>query len=85
MDIVGLTIEEASEKLRSKEVSSVELTEAYLSRIAEVDAGDGAISAYIEVSKDLALAEPFPNALSWAIRSMSPSPLKTKAASPSPG
>ncbi|MCK4846816.1 MAG: Asp-tRNA(Asn)/Glu-tRNA(Gln) amidotransferase subunit GatA [Deltaproteobacteria bacterium] len=56
MDIIGLTIEEAGKRLRSKEVSSVELTEAYLSRIDTVDTGDDAISAYIHVARDLALA-----------------------------
>lgn len=56
MKITGLTIEDAGNQLRSKDASSVELTEAYLSRIKEVDAGDGKVSAYIHVAKDLALA-----------------------------
>lgn len=56
MDIIGLTIEEAGKRLRSKEISSVELTEAYLSRIDTVDTGDDAISAYLHVARDSALA-----------------------------
>ena len=56
MKITGLTIEEAGRRLRSKEVSSVELTDAYLKRIDEIDVGAGGLSAYIHISKDLALA-----------------------------
>lgn len=56
MDLIGLTIEEAGRRLRSKEITSVELTEAYLKRISDIDSGTDGIAAYIEVSKDLALA-----------------------------
>ena len=52
MELYTLTIHEAQQKLRQGEISSVELTESVLARIAEIDAGVG---AYISVQADLAL------------------------------
>ncbi len=53
MELYELTAHEAAEKLRAREVSSVELTTAYLDRIAAVD---GAIHAYLTVLREEALA-----------------------------
>jgi aspartyl-tRNA(Asn)/glutamyl-tRNA(Gln) amidotransferase subunit A len=47
------TIAEAAEKLRSKAISSVELTQAHLERIRAVD---GAVHAFLNVTADAALA-----------------------------
>lgn len=51
MDILSLTLSELSELLRKRELSSLELTEAYLKRICEKD---GELCAYITVSADSA-------------------------------
>jgi aspartyl-tRNA(Asn)/glutamyl-tRNA(Gln) amidotransferase subunit A len=48
------TIAEAAEKLRAKEISSVELTQAHLDRIKAVD---GALHAFLTVTAEAALAE----------------------------
>ncbi len=52
MDIIFRPIHELSEALRSGDISSVELTEAFLRRIKDVD---GRIHAYITVMEDDAL------------------------------
>ena len=52
-DLVTLGLKEAAIKLRNKEISSTELTQAYLDRI---NARDGEINSYITVSADEALA-----------------------------
>jgi len=44
-DLVGLSAAEISQKLRAGEVSSVEVTQAYLDRIADVDSSVGAYLA----------------------------------------
>src|SRR5579875_697785 len=48
------TIAETAEKLRAKEISAVELTQAHLDRIRAVD---GAVHAFLRVTADEALAE----------------------------
>ncbi len=50
-ELISLTIAEAREKLRSKQFSAVELTDAYLSAI---DAANGALNAYVTVTPDKA-------------------------------
>ncbi len=50
--ITNLSIKEMQEKLSTKEISSLELTSAYLKNI---EAGDGNIGSYITVTKDIAL------------------------------
>ena len=52
MELYALTIHEAQEKLRSGEITSVELTESILERIAAVDDN---VHAFISVQADLAL------------------------------
>lgn len=52
MELYSLTIHEAQQKLRAGEISSLELTESVLQRIAEVEEK---IGAYICVQEDLAL------------------------------
>jgi aspartyl-tRNA(Asn)/glutamyl-tRNA(Gln) amidotransferase subunit A len=52
-DLTSLTIAEAREKLRAKDITSVELTDAYLSAI---DASNGALNAYVKVTPDRARA-----------------------------
>lgn len=52
-DLTQLSITEALEKLDAGSLSAVELTRAYLARIAEVDS---AIGAYLTVSEDAAIA-----------------------------
>jgi len=54
MSLAALTLHEAGEKLRSREISSVELTEAVFQRIAETD---DKIHAYITLAKDAALEQ----------------------------
>ncbi len=54
IDLTRLTITEALERLRQREISSLELTEAHLRRIEALDAG---LRAYLCVTSDLALAE----------------------------
>lgn len=54
MELHELSIQEASEKLSGREISSVELTEAVLKRI---DAVDGKVEAYLTVTRDQALAQ----------------------------
>ncbi|WP_439871799.1 Asp-tRNA(Asn)/Glu-tRNA(Gln) amidotransferase subunit GatA [Rhizobium leguminosarum] len=50
-ELTSLTIAEAREKLRAKEITAIELTEAYISAI---DAANGRLNAYIKVTPDLA-------------------------------
>ncbi len=50
-DLTALTIREASEKLASREISAMELTAAYLDRIAAVDGG---INAYVALTAEAA-------------------------------
>ncbi len=52
-ELTRMTITEALERLRQREISSLELTEAHLRRIAALDAG---LRAYLRVTDDLALA-----------------------------
>jgi aspartyl-tRNA(Asn)/glutamyl-tRNA(Gln) amidotransferase subunit A len=52
-DLTGLTLRQASDRLRRKKTSPVELTEACLARI---DRHDKAINAFITVTRDQALA-----------------------------
>ncbi|MEN3791309.1 Asp-tRNA(Asn)/Glu-tRNA(Gln) amidotransferase subunit GatA [Fulvimarina sp. MAC3] len=52
-DLTGLTIAEARDKLTKKEISSIELTDAYLGAI---DQANGALNAYIAVTPDKARA-----------------------------
>jgi len=54
MEIFDLTIHELHEKLKAKEVSSVEATRAMLDRIEAVD---GQVNAYITVTPEQALVE----------------------------
>lgn len=54
MSLAKLTLHEAGEKLRRRELSSVELTEAVFQRIAETD---DKIRAYITLAKDSALEQ----------------------------
>ncbi|HLA44358.1 MAG TPA: Asp-tRNA(Asn)/Glu-tRNA(Gln) amidotransferase subunit GatA [Aggregatilineales bacterium] len=50
--LTDLTLSEAREQMRSGDITSVELTQAYLDRIAAMD---DTIQAYLHVSSDLAL------------------------------
>lgn len=50
-DLTSLTISEARAKLQSRDISAVELTDAYLSAI---DAANGALNAYVAVTPDQA-------------------------------
>ena len=52
--LTGLTIREARELLDSRQVSSVELAQAHLERIAAVD---DRVSAFVTVTQDLALGQ----------------------------
>ena len=52
-ELTTATAAELSERLRAKEVSSVEVTEAHLERIAQVD---GAVHAFLHVNGEEALA-----------------------------
>ncbi len=54
MNLHSLTIHELQEKLKKKEISSVELTESTLERIADIDEK---IHSYITVCREGALAE----------------------------
>jgi aspartyl-tRNA(Asn)/glutamyl-tRNA(Gln) amidotransferase subunit A len=54
MSLYSLTLDEASEKLRKREVSSQELTEAVFQRIAETD---GIVRSYITLCRDAAIAQ----------------------------
>ena len=53
-NLTELTIHEASELLKSRRLSSVELTRAYLERISRVEAG---VRAFVTVTDELALEE----------------------------
>ncbi len=53
MSLYDLTAHEAADRLRARDISSVELTEAYLGRI---DAVEPAVHAYLNVTRDLALS-----------------------------
>ncbi len=50
-DLTALTIAQAREKLRAREFTSVELTDAYLGAI---EAANGDLNAYVEVTADIA-------------------------------
>jgi aspartyl-tRNA(Asn)/glutamyl-tRNA(Gln) amidotransferase subunit A len=54
MDLCRLTIHEASELLRHQEISSLELTQAVLDRIGEVE---GKVHAFVTITEDLALQQ----------------------------
>ncbi len=54
MSITNLTVKELSEKLHSKEISSVEATKAYFEKI---DAVEGEIGAYVRLTQDVALKQ----------------------------
>ena len=54
MNLSSLTLHEASDKLRKREVSSQELTEAVFQRIAQTD---GVIRSYITLCRDMAVAQ----------------------------
>ncbi len=54
MELHHLTLAEAAEKLRKKEVSSLELTQATLKRIEAVDPK---VESYLTVTADTALAQ----------------------------
>jgi len=54
MDLCRLTIHEASELLRHQEFSSLELTQAVLDRIREVE---GKVHAFVTITEDLALQQ----------------------------
>ena len=54
MSITKLTVKELSEKLRNKEISSVDVTKAYLDRI---ESADDEIGAYIRVTKENAIKQ----------------------------
>jgi aspartyl-tRNA(Asn)/glutamyl-tRNA(Gln) amidotransferase subunit A len=53
-EILYLPVSELGEKIRSREISPVELTESYLER---VDRLDPTLHAFVTVSRDLALAQ----------------------------
>jgi aspartyl-tRNA(Asn)/glutamyl-tRNA(Gln) amidotransferase subunit A len=53
-DLTALSLHEAAERVRNREVSAVELTQACLARI---DRYDGQINAFISVTRELALAQ----------------------------
>ena len=53
MDITSLTIKEMRSKLDSREISSPELTKAYIDRIKAVD---GSVESYITVTEEGAMA-----------------------------
>ncbi|MBX4889858.1 Asp-tRNA(Asn)/Glu-tRNA(Gln) amidotransferase subunit GatA [Rhizobium bangladeshense] len=50
-ELTSLTIAEARQKLRAKEITAIELTEAYISAI---DAANDRLNAYVKVTPDLA-------------------------------
>jgi aspartyl-tRNA(Asn)/glutamyl-tRNA(Gln) amidotransferase subunit A len=52
LELYSLTIHEAQEKLRHGEITSVELTESVLERIAAIEEN---VHAYISIQGDLAL------------------------------
>jgi aspartyl-tRNA(Asn)/glutamyl-tRNA(Gln) amidotransferase subunit A len=54
MNLAALTVHEASDKLRRREISSSELTEAVFERIA---ATDGKVHAYLTLARDAAMAQ----------------------------
>ena len=54
MELHDLTIAQAHQKLKNKEISSLELTRAILNRIAKVEPKVG---AYITLTAELALAQ----------------------------
>ena len=54
MELTDLSLSEAREKLRAREIKSVELTEAYLQRIAQVNPK---IDAYLTLTAEQALEQ----------------------------
>lgn len=54
MELTNLTIQEASQLLKTKKISSVELTQAMLKRIHDVDTK---IKSYVTIADDFALAQ----------------------------
>ncbi|WP_261624159.1 Asp-tRNA(Asn)/Glu-tRNA(Gln) amidotransferase subunit GatA [Nesterenkonia marinintestina] len=55
-DLICLTAARMAQKLRTGEITSVELTRAHLDRIAAVDGGDHGVHAFLHVSAEEALA-----------------------------
>src|SRR6195952_5254790 len=51
-ELTSLTIAEARDKLRAKDITATELTTAY---VAAIDAANGALNAYIKTTPDKAL------------------------------
>ncbi len=54
MNLAGLTLHEASDRLRRREISSRELTEAVFERIAETDE---TVHAYLTLARDVAMEQ----------------------------
>jgi aspartyl-tRNA(Asn)/glutamyl-tRNA(Gln) amidotransferase subunit A len=54
MKLTDLTLSEVVEKLQQREISSLDLTRAYLRRIEEID---GTLNAYLTVTAELALEQ----------------------------
>ena len=54
MELTTLTIQEASELLKSKKISSVELTQAILKRAHDVDSK---VKSYVTITDDVALEQ----------------------------
>ena len=52
IDLTSLSVTEAQEKLRSKKISSVELTDAYLQRIEKYDP---LLNSFVTITKENAL------------------------------
>ena len=55
MNLAALTLHDAGEKLRTREISSQQLTEAVFRRIGETD---DKIHAYVTLCRDVALEQP---------------------------
>ena len=49
-ELIRLSAAELAEKLAAGEVTSVEVTQAYLDRIAEWDGGERVVNAFIHVN-----------------------------------
>ena len=54
MSLIDLTVQEAGEKLRRREISSVELTEAVFERIA---ATEDKVHAYLTLARESAMEQ----------------------------
>src|SRR5215217_5041827 len=55
-ELIRLSAAELAEKLAAGEVTSVEVTQAYLDRIAAVDGGERGVNAFLHVNAEEALA-----------------------------